>query len=275
MLVPFLIMLREGIEAALIIGIIAGYLGRTGRAAWLPAVWVGVLLALAMSFSVGAGLKLVSAEFPQKAQELFEALVGLLAVLLLTSMVFWMRATARSISGNLRAEIDTALSGSGAALALVGMSFFAVGREGLESVFFLLAVFQGGGVAAPIGALAGLLVAVAVGYALYAGALRIDLGRFFRWTGVFILLVAAGLLASSLRSLHEAGLWNLAQARVYDLSAVLPVSSVPGTILSGLFGYQESPALGEVIAYLVFLVIALVLFLKPSSSRPGAIGARI
>lgn len=275
MLVPFLIMLREGIEAALIIGIIAGYLGRTGRAAWLPAVWVGVLLALAMSFSVGAGLKLVSAEFPQKAQELFEALVGLLAVLLLTSMVFWMRATARSISGNLRAEIDTALSGSGAALALVGMSFFAVGREGLESVFFLLAVFQGGGVAAPIGALAGLLVAVAVGYALYAGALRIDLGRFFRWTGVFILLVAAGLLASSLRSLHEAGLWNLAQARVYDLSAVLPVSSVPGTILSGLFGYQESPALGEVVAYLVFLVIALVLFLKPSSSRPGAIGARI
>jgi high-affinity iron transporter len=274
-LVPFLIMLREGIEAALIIGIIAGYLGRTGRAAWLPAVWVGVLLALAMSFSVGAGLKLVSAEFPQKAQELFEALVGLLAVLLLTSMVFWMRATARSISGNLRAEIDTALSGSGAALALVGMSFFAVGREGLESVFFLLAVFQGGGVAAPIGALAGLLVAVAVGYALYAGALRIDLGRFFRWTGVFILLVAAGLLASSLRSLHEAGLWNLAQARVYDLSAVLPVSSVPGTILSGLFGYQESPALGEVVAYLVFLVIALVLFLKPSSSRPGAIGARI
>jgi high-affinity iron transporter len=268
-------MLREGIEAALIIGIIAGYLGRTGRAAWLPAVWVGVLLALAMSFSVGAGLKLVSAEFPQKAQELFEALVGLLAVLLLTSMVFWMRATARSISGNLRAEIDTALSGSGAALALVGMSFFAVGREGLESVFFLLAVFQGGGVAAPIGALAGLLVAVAVGYALYAGALRIDLGRFFRWTGVFILLVAAGLLASSLRSLHEAGLWNLAQARVYDLSAVLPVSSVPGTILSGLFGYQESPALGEVVAYLVFLVIALVLFLKPSSSRPGAIGARI
>ncbi len=275
MLVPFLIMLREGIEAALIIGDIDGYLGRTGRAAWLPAVWVGVLLALAMSFSVGAGLKLVSAEFPQKAQELFEALVGLLAVLLLTSMVFWMRATARSISGNLRAEIDTALSGSGAALALVGMSFFAVGREGLESVFFLLAVFQGGGVAAPIGALAGLLVAVAVGYALYAGALRIDLGRFFRWTGVFILLVAAGLLASSLRSLHEAGLWNLAQARVYDLSAVLPVSSVPGTILSGLFGYQESPALGEVIAYLVFLVIALVLFLKPSSSRPGAIGARI
>lgn len=275
MLVPFLIMLREGIEAALIIGIIAGYLGRTGRAVWLPAVWVGVLLALAMSFSVGAGLKLVSAEFPQKAQELFEALVGLLAVLLLTSMVFWMRATARSISGNLRAEIDTALSGSGAALALVGMSFFAVGREGLESVFFLLAVFQGGGVAAPIGALAGLLVAVAVGYALYAGALRIDLGRFFRWTGVFILLVAAGLLASSLRSLHEAGLWNLAQARVYDLSAVLPVSSVPGTILSGLFGYQESPALGEVVAYLVFLVIALVLFLKPSSSRPGAIGARI
>ena len=275
MLVPFLIMLREGIEAALIIGIIAGYLGRTGRAAWLPAVWVGVLLALAMSFSVGAGLKLVSAEFPQKAQELFEALVGLLAVLLLTSMVFWMRATARSISGNLRAEIDTALSGSGAALALVGMSFFAVGREGLESVFFLLAVFQGGGVAAPIGALAGLLVAVAVGYALYAGALRIDLGRFFRWTGVFILLVAAGLLASSLRSLHEAGLWNLAQARVYDLSAVLPVSSVPGTILSGLFGYQESPALGEVIAYLAFVVIALVLFLKPSSSRPGAIGARI
>jgi high-affinity iron transporter len=153
------------------------------------------------------------------------------------------------------------------------MTFFAVGREGLESVFFLLAVFQQSpGAAAPAGALAGLLVAVALGYALYRGGIRLDLRRFFRWTGVFILVVAAGLAAASLRSLHEAGLWNLLQTRVYDLSDTLPVSSVLGTVLSGIFNYQEAPTLGEAVLYVVFLAVTLTLFLKPErpvSFRPA------
>lgn len=268
MLAPFLIMLREGIEAALVTGIIASYLKQTGRSAFLPVIWVGVLLAVALSLFAGAVLQLMAAEFPQKAQELFEAIIGFVAVIVLVSMVFWMRRAARSIKGELHGAIDAAMRApKGATWALIGMTFFAVGREGLESVFFLLAVFQQSpGAAAPVGALLGLLVAVALGYALYCGGIRLDLRRFFRWTGIFILVVAAGLAAASLRSLHEAGLWNLLQARVYDLSNTLPVSSVLGTVLSGVFNYQEAPTVGEAGLYVAFLAVTLTLFLKPVRS---------
>ena len=271
MLAPFLIMLREGMEAALITGIIAAYLRQTGRAAWMPAVWVGVFLAVAASLFVGAVLQMVSAAFPQKAQELFEAIVGAVAVIVLTSMVFWMRKAAHVIKAALHGSIDNALAASsGGAWALVGMVFFAVAREGLESIFFLLAIFQQStGPAAPLAALAGVLIAVAIGYAIYVGGLRLNLRRFFRWTGVFILFVAAGILAGALGNLHEAGLWNSLQAPAYGLSHVLPTSSPLGTVLSGVFGYQESPTEGEVVVYLTFLLAALVLFLRPTKPRPA------
>jgi high-affinity iron transporter len=272
-LAPFLIMLREGIEAALVTGIIASYLKQTGQGAFLPVIWVGVLLAVAVSLFAGAALQVLAAEFPQKAQELFEAIVGLVAVAVLVSMVFWMRKAARSMRRELHGAIDSALAAppAGAAWALIGMTFFAVGREGLESVFFLLAIFQQSpGAAAPAGALAGLAVAVLIGYALYSGGARIDLRRFFRWTGVLILVVAAGLLASAVRALHEAGLWNHLQGRVYDLSDTLPVSGVVGTVLSGLLGYQDAPTLGEAIVYMAFLAVALALFLKPQQPPAAA-----
>ncbi|HEY0276238.1 MAG TPA: iron uptake transporter permease EfeU [Paenirhodobacter sp.] len=265
MLAPFLIMLREGLEAALIVGIIAGYLRQTGRKQWLPAVWVGIFLALALALFVGAALQLFSAGFPQKAQEAFEAAIGLLAVMVLVGMVFWMRRAARSIKAELQASIDDALAEQhGAAWALIFMVFLATAREGLESIFFLLAIFQQSpSAAAPVGALLGVLVAVAAGWGIYAGALRLDLRRFFRWTGIFILFVAAGLLAGSVKALHEAGLWNGLQQVVFDLGSVLPESSPLGTVLSGLLGYREAPTLGEVIAYLVFLAFTLFLFLRP------------
>ena len=141
MLVSFLILLREGIEAALIVGIIAGYLRQTGRAAWMPLVWIGVAAAALLSLGAGIGLELLGSEFPQREQELFEAVVGLIAVGVLTSMVFWMRRAARNVKGQLHNQIDTAV-GDGSGMALIGMVFLAVMREGLEAVFFLLAVFQ-------------------------------------------------------------------------------------------------------------------------------------
>lgn len=274
MLVPFLIMLREGIEAALIVGIVASYLQQTGRGRLMPAVWVGVLLAAALSLFVGAGLQLMAAEFPQKQQELFEGVVGLIAVLLLTSMVFWMRKAARSIKGELQSGIEKALGGGeGQGWALIGMIFLAVAREGLESVFFLLAIFQqSAGWEAPVGALAGIAVSVVIGYGLYSGGVRLDLRRFFRLTGLFILLVAAGLLAGALRKFHEAGLWNHWQQVVFDMSATLPMDSPLGAVLSGLLGYQAAPVIGEVIVYLVFLAIALFFFLRPAP--PAAARAR-
>lgn len=266
MLVPFLIMLREGIEAALIVGIVASYLKQTGRGAFLPAVWIGILLAVALSLFVGAGLQMVSAEFPQKAQEFFEAIVGLVAAIVLLSMVFWMRKAARSIKSELHHSIDAALGHStGQASALIGMVFFAVAREGLESVFFLLAIFQQStNNDAPLGALLGIIVSVMLGYGLYAGGIRLNLRRFFHWTGIFILIVAAGILASALRHFHEAGVWNSLQTVVVDLSGILPVGSPFGTLLSGIFGYQDMPTVGEVIVYIAFLAISLFFFLRPT-----------
>jgi len=262
MLVPFLIMLREGMEAALIVGIIAGYLDQTGRSRWLPAVWTGLVLAVLLCLAIGIALDATSAEFPQKEQELFEGIVGLVAVVILTWMVFWMRRAARSIGAELRNSVDTALSpGSGSSLALVGMVFLAVGREGVESVFFLIATFQQNvGAAVPIGALLGLACAVLIGYGIYRGGVRLDLRRFFTWTGALIILVAAGLLAGALRALHEAGAWNGLQTVAFDLSNVLPADSVVGTVLAGLLGYSDTPTIGEMTVYLLYLIPTLLLF---------------
>ena len=254
MLVPFLIMLREGIEAALIVGIIASFLRHTGRARLMPAVWAGVFLALGLSLFVGAGLQWMAAEFPQKQQELFEALVGFIAVGMLTGMVFWMRKASRSIKGELQASVDKALSTSGSASwALIGMVFLAVAREGVESVFFLLAIFQqSSGWSAAAGAFLSVALSVLLGVGLYKGGVRINLRQFFRYTGIFILVVAAGLLAGAVRRLHEAGVWNQLQQVVFDSSAVLPEDSPLGVILGGLLGYMHAPVAGEVLAWALY-----------------------
>ncbi len=266
MLVAFLIMLREGIEASLIVGIIASYLAQTGRRQYLGAVWVGVLVAAAICLLVGLGLHAASAEFPQKQQEMFETVVALVAVGILTSMVFWMKAAARSIKAELHDQIDASIrTGRNAAAALVLMAFFAVGREGLESVFFLLAIFdQSTGAAVPVGAALGLVGAVGVGFAIYWGGVRLNLRHFFRFTGAFIVLVAAGLLAGALRSAHEAGLWNGLQRVVADWGNVLPADGPLGTVLAGMFGYTDAPTLGEALIYVAYLVPAMILFLMPA-----------
>ncbi|HTJ56318.1 MAG TPA: iron uptake transporter permease EfeU [Devosiaceae bacterium] len=264
MLVPLLIMLREGIEASLIVGIVATYLVKTGRHNWLFAVWAGVVLAVLLCAAVGLLLAIVNADFPQKQQELFEGAIGVVAVFMLTSMVLWMKEAARSMKAGLQVSIDAAFSGVAAhsGFALVGLVFFAVAREGLESMVFLLATFeQATGPWAAIGAGIGLIGAAIVGFAIYWGGIRINLSRFFRWTAVFILVVAAGLLAGSVRAFHEAGLWNELQQVVFDWSHVLPQDSPLGSLLAGILGYEDTPTVSEVSVYLAFLVIALPIFL--------------
>ncbi len=269
-------MLREGIEAALIVGIVASYLVRSGRREWLPALWIGVGLACAVSLAAGAALDIIVGELPQRGQELFEAVIGLIAAAMLTSMVFWMRKAARSIKGELQAGVDMALAGPHQGLALVGLAFLAVVREGLESVFFLLATFQqNSGWAPAIGAGLGIGLAAIIGYAIYALGVKLNLRSFFRWTGILILFVAAGLVANAVRSLHEAGLWNHLQQSVYDLGTILPADSALGTVLSGFFGYQERAVLGEVIAYLAFLIPMLALFLAGGRPEQAAAAPRL
>ncbi|WP_237477926.1 iron uptake transporter permease EfeU [Lichenibacterium dinghuense] len=276
MLVAYLIMLREGIEAALIVGIVAAYLKQTGRSRFMPAVWTGVAVAAALCLALGIAMNAAEAEFPQKSQEFFEGAVALVAVGVLTSMVFWMKKAAKSIKAELHDSVEAALArssggGMGGGMGLVLMAFFAVGREGLESVFFLLATFQQDlGWGPPAGALLGVLTAVGFGAAITYGGYRLDLRRFFTWTSALIVFVAAGLLSTALRSFHEAGLWNGLQGQAFDLSNVLPADGTLGTLLSGIFGYQDAPTVGEVLVYFAFLIPALWLLLAPSRSAAPA-----
>ena len=266
MFVPFLIMLREGLEAALIVSLIASYLKRTQRGQWLGVMWVGVLLAAALCLALGIFINETTGEFPQKEQELFEGVVAVIAVVILTWMVFWMRKVSRNVRGELEQAVDNALMRQGnQGWALILMVFFAVAREGLESVFFLLAAFQQDlGIWPPLGAMLGLTSAVVLGFLIYWGGVRLNLGAFFRWTGLFILLVAAGLAAGAIRAFHEAGLWNHFQTVAFDFSAVLTTHSLFGTLLESIFGYQEAPTVSEVTVWLLYLLPALALWLMPT-----------
>ncbi|MCU5773311.1 FTR1 family protein [Erwiniaceae bacterium BAC15a-03b] len=274
MFVPFLIMLREGLEAALIVSLIASYLKRTQRAKWFGAMWIGVFIAVALCLAVGVFINETTGEFPQKEQELFEGIVALIAVAILTWMVFWMRKVSRNVKAQLEDAVDNALQkGNNNGWALVLMVFLAVAREGLESVFFLLAAFQQDvGMAPPIGAMLGLALAVILGMLLYWGGVRLNLAKFFKWSSLFILFVAAGLAAGAIRAFHEAGLWNHFQDIAFDLSDSLSTHTLFGTLLEGILGYQETPTVSEVAVYFIYLIPALLLFVMPS--RPAASAAK-
>ncbi|WP_260515437.1 iron uptake transporter permease EfeU [Serratia fonticola] len=276
MFVPFLIMFREGLEAALIVSLIASYLKRTQRGQWLGVVWIGVIVAVALCLALGIFINETTGEFPQKQQELFEGLVAVVAVCILTYMVFWMRKVSRSVKVHLEGAIDNALnSGKRQGWALVAMVFFAVAREGLESVFFLLAAFQQDvGIAAPIGAMLGLACAIVVGMLIYWGGIKLHLAKFFKWTSLFILFVAAGLAAGAIRAFHEAGLWNHFQDIAFDLSNQLSTHSLLGTLLEGMFGYQEAPSVSEVAVYFLYLIPALIFFFLPQCTESSTIPAQ-
>ena len=276
MFVPFLIMFREGLEAALIVSLIASYLKRTQRSQWLGVVWIGVILAAALCLGLGIFINETTGEFPQKQQELFEGLVAVVAVCILTYMVFWMRKVSRSVKTHLEGAIDNALSaGKGQGWALVAMVFFAVAREGLESVFFLLAAFQQDvGVQAPIGAVLGLVFAILVGMMIYWGGIKLHLAKFFKWTSLFILFVAAGLAAGAIRAFHEAGLWNYLQDIAFNLTDVLSTHSLLGTFLEGILGYQEAPSVSEVLVYFLYLIPALIFFFMPQRADVAAVNSK-
>lgn len=271
MLIAFLIMLREGIEAALIVGIVAGFLKQSGHSWLMPKVWLGVALAALMCLGIGYGIHSATGEIPQKEQEFVVGVIGLVAVAMLTYMILWMKKAARSMKQQLQNSVQTALNrGNGQGWALVGMAFLAVAREGLESVFFLLAVFQQSPTwSMPVGAVLGLLAAVVIGALIYQGGMRLNLAKFFRWTGAFLIVVAAGLVAGSLRALHEAGVWNHLQEVVFDSSKYLHEDSPLGVLLGGFFGYTDHPTQGEVLAWLLYLVPVMIWFLH--GSKPAAV----
>jgi high-affinity iron transporter len=269
MLPTFVIGLREGVEASLIVGIVAAFLRQEGRRDALRWVWAGVAVAIAICAAVGVTLELVSRSLPQAQQEGLETVVAAIAVGAVTFMIVWMGRHARGLRRELESGAATALA-AGSALALVGMAFFAVIREGFETVVFLIAALDASENAgtAGAGAVLGVLVAVLVGLAIYRGGVRINLARFFRVTGIVLVLVAAGLVASALHTAHEAGWLNGLQAQALDLTWLVEPGSVRSALLTGMLGLQPKPAVGETVGYLLYAVPMLLYVLWPRGWRP-------
>lgn len=265
----FLIGLREGLEASLIVGIIGAFLARNGKPV-RPMV-IGVGLAVSISIAVGVGLDVLSTSLPQRQQEMLETVIGAVAVVFVTTMIIWMNRNAFRMKGELEREAAQAIN-DGGALALAAMAFLAVLKEGFETAVFLLAAAQasqGNRWFAVVGGVAGLVVAVAIGVGIYLGSLKLDLGRFFRITGVFLVFIAAGLVMSCLRTAHEAGWIDVGQARAFDFSSWMPAKSVVGAIITGMFGIPADPRLIEVVGWLLYAIPVLIVFLWPARWAPG------
>jgi len=272
MLANYLIGLREGLEATLVVSILVAYLVRSGRRDRLRPIWLGVAAAVVTSLAAGAVLTFTSRSMSTRSQELFGGLMSILAVCFVTWMVFWMRRTSRSLKGELQDKLDVALAlGSG---ALAAAAFVAVGREGLETALFIWTAVQATGstVSPVVGALLGLLTAVVLGYLLYRRSVKLNLATFFRWTGAALVVVAAGVLAYGFHDLQEAGhLTSGGLARVvFDGTGVLPPSSWWGTLFKGLFSISAAPTRLELGVWLAYLIPTMALFLRPTPARPGA-----
>ena len=269
MIPTLVIALREGVEASLIIGILAAFLVKEGRRDAIRQMWLGVGFAVALCMGVAVVLRLVGQDLPERGQASLETIVGLVAVTAVTYMIVWMRSHARGIKAALEGDAATALA-AGSTTALVAMAFLAVLREGFETSAFLLAAFQDAAdtTAAGAGAIAGLLAAVAIGIGLYRGGVRINLSRFFRITGLVLVFVAAGLLATAMHTAHEAGWISGLQGQAVDLSWLVQPGTVSGSLLTGMLGLQPQPTVGEAAVYLLYAVPMALYVIWPDRLRP-------
>jgi len=269
LLPTFIIGLREGLEASLIVGIIAAFLTQRGHAKALRPMWYGVALAIVLCAGVAAILEAVDHSLPHRQQEGLATVLAVVAVSGVTYMVVWMKRHSRELKGSLERSAESALM-LGSTWALVGMAFFAVLREVLETAVFLLAVFGNSSDAATpgTGAVLGVLAAVGLGFAIYKGGVRINLSRFFRFTGFVLVLVAAGLLASAVHTAHEAGWLNILQTQAFDLRWLVAPGSVRAALLTGMLGLQPVPVVGETLAWVVYAIPMALYVLWPA--RPPA-----
>jgi high-affinity iron transporter len=261
--------LREGVEAALIVAIICAYLARTGHSQQFPKVFLGAGLAIALSAVFGVGLYLTVGSFQAPYEQLFEALTLLLAAVVVTWMLFWMRRQAMSVRGQLQAAVDHALH-EGSVAALATLAFIAVIREGIETSLFLTgqaASAEQGAIWVLVGAIVGLAVAGLLGVGFYHGSRRFNLATFFRWTGIALVFIAGGLVAKAIHELIEINVITIGTGTLIDLSAILPHAdeggSVLGQVLHALFGYTSTPEVLTFALWLAYVVVVLALFLRP------------
>src|SRR5829696_6649217 len=260
MLGNYLIGLREGLEAALVISILVAYLVRTERRDLLPALWAGVGLAALVSVLAGAALTFGPSTLTFEAQEAIGGILSIVAVALITWMIFWMARAARHMKAELHLRLDGAMAAGRGAVLVVAL--LAVGREGLETALFLWAGARASSetVAPLVGAALGLLTAIVIGWAFYRGALRLNLRLFFAWTGVFLIVVSAGVLAYGVHDLQEAGILPGLGNLAFDVSALVPPAGVLGTILKGVFNFSPATTWLEAAAWILYLVPTLWLY---------------
>ena len=267
--------LREGVEAALIVSIILAYLARTGNRRHFAKIWAGTFAAIAVSFLAGVALFVTIGGFEEPYEQIFEGLTMLLAAGVVTWMLFWMRRQAAGVRNELQEAVDKVLA-QGTAVGLAVLAFTAVIREGLETSLFLVGQATSADAAAPsvlLGALVGLGIAVLLGIGFYRGASRVNLRTFFRWTGIGLIFIAAGLLSYAVHEFVEIGWITIGTQTLFDASATLPhkaIEGAPGGIvlivgqfLRALFGYSSQPEVITFVVWATYVVTALILFLRP------------
>ena len=271
MFATYLIGLREGLEATLVVSILVAFLVKSQRRDRLPQVWAGVGLAVALSVGFGSLIQYTSTSLlrTSESRELFEAVTSVAAVVFVTWMIFWMRRAARTIAGELRGKLTDALAvGS---LAVAGMGFLAVIREGLETALIFYAAAEsaagGTGPGSLLALAGGIATAVVIGFLLYRSAVRINLSRFFTWTGALLILVAAGILKYGVHDFQEAGVLPGLNDLAFDISTTLDPNAWYGALLAGMFNVTAAPTVLELVAWVAYAVPVLVLFLrKPARS---------
>lgn len=270
MFANYLIGLREGLEAALVVSILIAYLVKSGRRDRLRPIWLGVSAAVAVSLAFGALLTFTSSQLSFQAQEFFGGALSIIAVGFVTWMIFWMRRASRQLSASLRSRVDTAAAVGAGALALTAA--IAVGREGLETSLFVWAAVQASGQTTQpiIGAGLGLLSAAVLSYLIYRGSLRIDLARFFTWTGAALIVVAAGVLAYGVHDLQEAAVLPGLNVLAFDVSDTIAPNSWYGALLRGLLNFTPVTTWAQAIVWLLYVATVATLFFRPTaSSRPA------
>ncbi len=264
MLSTFLIALREGLEAALIIGILVAYLVKTGRNHLLTPLWVGVGLAIAASLALGGFLSFTSAELSPRGEEFFAGTTSFLAVGFVTWMIFWMKRAARGLRDELHGKVDSAVGAGSLSIAVT--AFVAVVREGLETALFIYTNFKTVGAAssATIGLILGLALAVALGYLIYNRSVKINLSKFFQITGTALVVVAAGVLSYGIHEYQELGWLPGAESFIWDVTSWMAKDSILATVLAGSIGFDTTTSWLQFLVAGAYIAVILWLYLKPA-----------
>lgn len=268
MFANFLIGLREGLEASLIVGILVAYVVKVDRRDVIGRIWSGVAVALVVSVGLGFALEAITRVAGADAEPYIAGFASIAAAAMVTWMIFWMAKTARSLKGALESEVASSLSAG--AWGLVTIAFLAVVREGAETSLFVWAAAQNAdtSIRPLVGAILGIAVSALLGYLIYRGSLKINLSKFFLWSGIFLIIIAASMLVGGVGDLQEdAGILPFLTGTAYDLSGVIPKNSVLFIVLRGLFGFHNTMTWLQLVVWVAFVAITLSAFLRTSMRR--------